>query len=106
MEESDFQSRLKSAGRNDPCPCGSGKKYKKCHMAEDERLEHEEFRKRKEALKQAEQEAAELEKENPDAAESTSRKKVKIDNSFKPPASKYRGTKGIKSTSIPRRPAN
>jgi preprotein translocase subunit SecA len=18
-------------GRNDPCPCGSGKKYKKCH---------------------------------------------------------------------------
>jgi len=20
------------AGRNDPCPCGSGKKYKKCHM--------------------------------------------------------------------------
>jgi len=19
------------AGRNDPCPCGSGKKYKKCH---------------------------------------------------------------------------
>ena len=22
---------LRSAGRNDPCPCGSGKKYKKCH---------------------------------------------------------------------------
>ena len=21
----------KSPGRNDPCPCGSGKKYKKCH---------------------------------------------------------------------------
>jgi uncharacterized protein YecA (UPF0149 family) len=20
-------------GRNDPCPCGSGKKYKKCHLA-------------------------------------------------------------------------
>jgi len=20
----------KTAGRNDPCPCGSGKKYKKC----------------------------------------------------------------------------
>ncbi|WP_421888217.1 SEC-C metal-binding domain-containing protein [Methylibium sp.] len=19
------------AGRNDPCPCGSGKKYKQCH---------------------------------------------------------------------------
>lgn len=23
----------KSVGRNDPCPCGSGKKYKKCHGA-------------------------------------------------------------------------
>ena len=22
-----------SAGRNDPCPCGSGKKYKRCHGA-------------------------------------------------------------------------
>jgi len=22
-------------GRNDPCPCGSGKKYKKCHGAMD-----------------------------------------------------------------------
>jgi hypothetical protein len=26
-------------GRNDPCHCGSGKKYKKCHLAEDERRE-------------------------------------------------------------------
>ena len=24
-----------SAGRNDPCPCGSGRKYKKCHLAAD-----------------------------------------------------------------------
>jgi len=23
-------------GRNDPCPCGSGKKYKKCHLEADE----------------------------------------------------------------------
>lgn len=22
---------LPTVGRNDPCPCGSGKKYKKCH---------------------------------------------------------------------------
>jgi preprotein translocase subunit SecA len=26
----------KKAGRNDPCPCGSGKKYKKCCLREDE----------------------------------------------------------------------
>ena len=25
-----------SVGRNDPCPCGSGKKYKKCHGANAE----------------------------------------------------------------------
>lgn len=24
-------------GRNDPCPCGSGKKYKRCHWAEDQK---------------------------------------------------------------------
>ncbi|OQW95599.1 MAG: hypothetical protein BWK77_07195 [Verrucomicrobia bacterium A1] len=23
------------AGRNDPCPCGSGRKYKRCHLAKD-----------------------------------------------------------------------
>lgn len=23
-------------GRNDPCHCGSGKKYKKCHLEKDE----------------------------------------------------------------------
>jgi SEC-C motif-containing protein len=25
--------RAVTAGRNDPCPCGSGKKYKRCHGA-------------------------------------------------------------------------
>lgn len=26
-------------GRNDPCHCGSGKKYKKCHLQKDEEKE-------------------------------------------------------------------
>ena len=26
---------LAKVGRNDPCPCGSGKKYKNCHGRED-----------------------------------------------------------------------
>jgi tetratricopeptide (TPR) repeat protein len=30
------KERLAAADRNDPCPCGSGKKYKKCHLREDE----------------------------------------------------------------------
>jgi hypothetical protein len=36
MSNSDYEVRLKTTTRNDPCPCGSGKKYKKCHLAEDE----------------------------------------------------------------------
>jgi len=28
-----FQRNSKKVGRNDPCPCGSGKKYKQCHGA-------------------------------------------------------------------------
>jgi preprotein translocase subunit SecA len=34
VDESEVRSEAKAtdvAGRNDPCPCGSGKKYKKCH---------------------------------------------------------------------------
>lgn len=29
-------NRLATLGRNEPCPCGSGKKYKKCHLTTDE----------------------------------------------------------------------
>ena len=27
----DGQAAMPKIGRNDPCPCGSGKKYKHCH---------------------------------------------------------------------------
>lgn len=37
-------------GRNDPCHCGSGKKYKQCHLAADEA-------KARDARRQAEAEA-------------------------------------------------
>ena len=29
----DKEDPYADVGRNDPCPCGSGKKYKKCHGA-------------------------------------------------------------------------
>ena len=29
---------MKKIGRNDPCWCGSGKKYKVCHEAMDEKI--------------------------------------------------------------------
>jgi hypothetical protein len=31
---------IRALKRNDPCWCGSDKKYKKCHMRKDEELEH------------------------------------------------------------------
>jgi preprotein translocase subunit SecA len=33
MEKPQQVVRREKIGRNDPCPCGSGKKYKKCHGA-------------------------------------------------------------------------
>ena len=31
-----MDSAIGKAGRNDPCPCGSGKKYKQCCLDKDE----------------------------------------------------------------------
>ena len=28
-----YRREVPKPGRNDPCPCGSGKKFKKCHGA-------------------------------------------------------------------------
>jgi len=35
---------MKTIGRNDPCPCGSGKKYKKCCLLKDEAVNLENFK--------------------------------------------------------------
>ncbi|HIT54889.1 TPA: SEC-C domain-containing protein, partial [Candidatus Galligastranaerophilus intestinigallinarum] len=29
------ENKFKNIGRNDPCPCGSGKKFKKCCMLKE-----------------------------------------------------------------------
>jgi tetratricopeptide (TPR) repeat protein len=34
--QDEARARLAGTGRNDACPCGSGKKYKKCHLVADE----------------------------------------------------------------------
>jgi thioredoxin-like negative regulator of GroEL len=34
--KAEAQARLSGTGRNEPCACGSGKKYKKCHLIGDE----------------------------------------------------------------------
>lgn len=35
------ESPPRSLGRNDPCHCGSGKKYKQCCLAKDQEAERE-----------------------------------------------------------------
>jgi tetratricopeptide (TPR) repeat protein len=48
-------------GRNDPCHCGSGKKYKKCSQPKEEAAEHEELAKdqlRREEARRVEQRRA------------------------------------------------
>jgi hypothetical protein len=50
-------------GRNDPCPCGSGKKYKKCCLEKDEQ-EKSEQRKLKAQEEAAETTDEEKEKED------------------------------------------
>jgi len=31
------EEEIPRLGRNDPCWCGSGKKYKRCHLEQDEK---------------------------------------------------------------------
>jgi uncharacterized protein len=31
QEEAELEHRFATARRNDPCPCGSGRKFKHCH---------------------------------------------------------------------------
>ncbi|VVB94004.1 SEC-C motif protein [uncultured archaeon] len=38
MTERNILPQLRKAGRNDPCPCGSGKKYKKCCLSSVEAI--------------------------------------------------------------------
>lgn len=40
VSDDSYSDRLKHTKRNDPCPCGSGRKYKKCHLEADEAALH------------------------------------------------------------------
>gem|GEM_PF-4581075 len=43
---------MSKLGRNDPCHCGSGQKYKKCHLVQDETAKSAELAAAAEAAKQ------------------------------------------------------
>jgi len=73
MNASDYAERLKTTGRNDPCPCGSGRKYKHCHLAEDEAARHAELEKaaeERQAALDAAEESGETGEADDDAAAS------------------------------------
>ena len=88
-------------GRNDPCPCGSGKKYKKCHLEKDE-TDNRKARE-KAALNAAKVMAANAEKE-PEKKESAA--------AAKPPErqggffQKFAGRMGFKGSQQRRTPQN
>ena len=74
MTEPEFLHRLRATGRNDDCPCGSAKKYKKCHLREDEEAEHKLMAEKEEARAAASTEAA-AEAESESAVSGTDQKK-------------------------------
>ncbi|MBT5874118.1 MAG: hypothetical protein HOH43_11925 [Candidatus Latescibacteria bacterium] len=103
MSTSDYETRLKKTKRNDPCPCGSGKKYKKCHLADDEAAQHaagKAVEAAEEAAAAAEAEAAEENTEEGADAEATA---------FVPkergPKQHFKGQKGQggRTVNLPRR---
>ena len=76
MDESNYLERLKTTGRNDPCPCGSGKKYKKCCLDADHAQEHKALEKAAEA-RAAEAAAAE---ESGEAKDAKPKKNIRKEN--------------------------
>ena len=95
----DYESRLRNTKRNDSCPCGSGKKYKKCHLAEDETEQHS-------ALKQAEEAAT---KETEEVGEGSDGEAATGGPSFVPKDRsgkrhfKGHSSKGGRTVNLPRR---
>ena len=99
MATTDYEYRLKHTHRNDPCLCNSGKKYKKCHLPEDEAAQHA-------ALKLA-AEQAEAETNTDDGTESSTASGV--DSTFVPKKREARAhlkgqkSKGNRPITLPRR---
>ena len=89
MADEEYMERLKSTGRNDACLCGSGKKYKKCHLQEDE------AKRSKDLAKAAEEAAAKAASE--EEAEGTEEKKEEQGHPPEP-----RGRKGGSSAPKPK----
>ena len=90
MAAKEYMERLKNTGRNDVCPCDSGKKYKKCHLQGDEEKRSRDMAK---AAKEAAARAAEEE------AKEESTEEKKDDHGHQPD---HRGRKGASTQPKPK----
>jgi preprotein translocase subunit SecA len=98
MAAAKYEQRLSSTGRNDPCPCGSGKKYKKCHLQKDEEGHNKAVAKAREAAARA---AAE---EGPaESKEEAARTPDVKDHKYAPKVPKPKPTPGVRQVSTPRK---
>ena len=85
-------------GRNDPCHCGSGKKYKKCHLAEDQA---EQRREREAAAAEAAAAQGEEASSETEEAQSGASKQHSSEQPWK--RSAQRDTRGFKGFTAPSR---
>jgi len=99
MAEEEYKSRLKSTGRNDTCPCGSGKKYKKCHLQADEERNSQALA---EALEEAAAKAAE-EEEPEEKGEGTAHLPEGKSHKYAPKLPKPKPAAGSRQVSTPRK---
>jgi hypothetical protein len=84
-------------GRNDPCHCGSGQKYKKCHLATDNAARSAELAAAAAAAAEAQAKA--------DAAAAEAEEKAKAEDGDRPPAARSKGPGAVgPKSSAPRPP--
>jgi hypothetical protein len=67
---------MSKLGRNDPCHCGSGQKYKKCHLPKDDAAKSAELAATAAAAAEAAKAAAEAEEADAAKAEGASGEKA------------------------------
>jgi septal ring factor EnvC (AmiA/AmiB activator) len=101
MADEKYKLRLKNAGRNDTCPCGSGKKYKKCHLQADEKSYSAALAK---AREEAAAEAAEAEGDEPeDKKEGQAHLPEVKRHKYAPKTPRDKPTAGSRQISTPRK---
>ncbi|HUU58161.1 MAG TPA: SEC-C metal-binding domain-containing protein [Phycisphaerae bacterium] len=88
--------RLGKTGRNEPCPCGSGKKYKKCHLGRDQERSSA-------ALTKAREAAAEAARDEPEEPQARTRAPQAWKNDYAPKTPRGKPGAGSRQVTTPRK---